>query len=109
MFNTDERLRRVLSGLLLQHYFKRFRGSISEIEIDQISRRFRPRTIVLHRTIRLLDHDDSQLEAAARSQGWLKQVPVAGEARPTVGEAVTVVAVPEGLAAGKDIQPSPSP
>jgi len=57
----------------------------------------------------LLNRNDSQLDAVARSQGWLKQVPVAGEARPTVGEAVTVAAVPEGLAAGKDIQPSPSP
>ncbi len=70
---------------------------------------FRPRAIVLHRTIRLLDRDDSQLEVVNQSQGWLKQVPVAGEARRMVGEAVTVATVPEGPAAGKDIQPSPSP
>ncbi len=70
---------------------------------------FRPRTIVLHQTIQSLDREDSQLEVVARSQGWLKQVPVTGEARPMVGEAVTVAAVPEGPAAGKDIQPSPSP
>ena len=108
MFITDERLRRVLLGLLLQHYFKRFRGPILEIEIDRISRRFRPRAIVLHRTIRSLKHDDRQLDVVARSQGWLNQVLVAGEARPTVGEAVTVLAVLEGLAVGKDIQPSPT-
>ena len=58
---------------------------------------------MLHQTIRSLDREDSQLDVVARSQGWLKQVPVAGEARPTVGEAVTVVAVPEGPAVGNSV------
>ena len=91
------------------YFLRGFEVLSRRLRLIESHEEFSPRAIVLHRTIRSLKHDDRQLDVVARSQGWLNQVLVAGEARPTVGEAVTVLAVLEGLAVGKDIQPSPSP